>query len=139
MSVTSMTKHRHNINTGTPWESLVGYSRAVRVGQLVFVTGTIAADEAGRIIGGDDPYAQAVAAIRKIQAALQRAGADLEDVVRTRMYITNIDHWQQIGRAHCEFFGRIRPATTMVEVSRLIVPEALVEIEADAVVVTECA
>ena len=124
---------RHNIDTGTPWETVVGYSRAVRLGQFIFVTGTIAADETGRIIGGNDPYAQTVAAIRKIQAALQRAGGDLADVVRTRMFVTNIDHWQQIGRAHGEFFGRIRPATTMVEVKRLIVPEALVEIEADAV------
>jgi enamine deaminase RidA (YjgF/YER057c/UK114 family) len=123
---------RHNIDTGTPWESVVGYSRAVRLGQFIFVTGTIAADETGSIVGGNDPYAQTVAVIRKIQAALQRAGGDLQDVVRTRMFVTNIDHWQQIGRAHGEFFGRIRPATTMVEVKRLITPEALVEIEADA-------
>ncbi|MCI0362543.1 MAG: RidA family protein [Phycisphaerales bacterium] len=130
----SASTQRHNIDTGTPWEGVVGYSRAVRMGNAIYVTGTIAADETGRIIGGDDPYAQTVAAIRKIQAALQRAGADLSDVVRTRMFVTNIDDWKQIGRAHGEFFGRIRPATTMVEVSRLIVPEALVEIEADAVV-----
>lgn len=133
----STTLQRHNIDTGTPWESIIGYSRAVRIGQMIFVTGTIAADEHGQVIGGADPYAQTVAAIRKIQAALQRAGADLSDVVRTRMFVTNIDHWQQIGRAHGEFFGRIRPATTMVEVSRLITPEALIEIEADAVVATE--
>ena len=126
---------RHNISTNTPWESVVGYSRAVRVGGLIFVTGTIAADEAGNIIGGNDPYAQTVAAIRKIQDALQRAGADLQYVVRTRMFVTNIDHWQQIGSAHAEFFGRIRPATTMVEVKRLITPSALIEIEADAVVI----
>jgi enamine deaminase RidA (YjgF/YER057c/UK114 family) len=125
---------RHNIDTGTPWEAVVGYSRAVRIGQFIYVTGTIAADERGQIVGGNDPYTQTIAAIRKIQAALQRAGADLADVVRTRMFVTNIDHWQQIGRAHGEFFGRIRPATTMVEVKRLIIPEALVEIEADAVV-----
>ena len=131
-STTSL--QRHNIDTGTPWEAVVGYSRAVRIGNQIFVTGTIAADERGQVIGGNDPYAQTVAAIRKIQAALQRAGADLSDVVRTRMFVTNIDHWQQIGRAHGEFFGRIRPATTMVEVKRLITPEALVEIEADAVV-----
>jgi enamine deaminase RidA (YjgF/YER057c/UK114 family) len=127
---------RHNIDTGTPWEGIVGYSRAVRMGNMIFVTGTIAADEKGQVIGGNDPYAQTVAANRKIQAALQRAGADLEDVVRTRMFVTNIDHWQQIGRAHGEFFSRIRPATTMVEVKRLITPDALVEIEADAVVET---
>jgi enamine deaminase RidA (YjgF/YER057c/UK114 family) len=130
----SASVQRHNIDTGTPWEGAVGYSRAVRMGNLVFVTGTIAADENGHIVGGDDPYAQTIAAIRKIEVALKRAGADLSDVVRTRMYVTNIDDWKHIGRAHGEFFGRIRPATTMVEVSRLIVPEALIEIEADAVV-----
>lgn len=124
---------RHTISTGTPWESIVGYSRAMRVGEFIYVTGTIAADESGKISCGNDPYVQTVAVIRKIQAALQRAGADLEDVVRTRMFVTNIDHWQQIGRAHGEFFGRIKPATTMVEVKRLIIPEALVEIEADAI------
>jgi enamine deaminase RidA (YjgF/YER057c/UK114 family) len=125
---------RHNIDSGAPWEAVVGYSRAVRVGQMIFVTGTIAADKAGAIIGANDPYAQTVAAIRKIQVALQRAGADLEHVVRTRMFVTNIDHWRQIGRAHADFFGKIRPATTMVEIKRLITPEALVEIEADAVI-----
>lgn len=134
MALSATTAKRHNIDTGTPWEDVVGYSRAVRMGNTVYVTGTIAADETGRIIGGDDPYAQTVAAIRKIEAALKRAGAELTDVVRTRIYVTNIDDWKQIGRAHGEFFGHIRPATTMVEVSRLIVPEALVEIEADAVV-----
>jgi enamine deaminase RidA (YjgF/YER057c/UK114 family) len=134
MTISSSSSRRHNIDTGTPWEAVVGYSRAVRLGPFVFVTGTIAVDETGRIIGGSDPYAQTVAAIRKIQAALLRAGADLSDVVRTRMFVTNIDDWQQIGRAHGEFFGRIRPATTMVEVKRLIIPEALIEIEADAIV-----
>lgn len=133
-SESGIASRRFNISSGTPWEAAVGYSRAVRVGSMIFVTGTIAADENGQIVGGTDPYAQTVAAIRKIQAALQRAGADLDDVVRTRMFVTNIDHWQQIGRAHREFFGRIRPATTMVQVQRLITPEALVEIEADAVV-----
>lgn len=125
---------RYNIDTGTPWEAVVGYSRAVRVGNMIFVTGTIAADESGAILHTGDPYAQTVAAIRKIEAALQRAGADLSAVVRTRIFATNIDHWRQIGQAHAEFFGRIRPATTMVEISRLVSPEALVEIEADAVV-----
>lgn len=133
-SESGIASRRFNISSGAPWEAAVGYSRAVRVGSMIFVTGTIAADENGQIVGGSDPYAQTVAAIRKIQAALQRAGADLDDVVRTRMFVTNIDHWQQIGRAHREFFGRIRPATTMVQVQRLITPEALVEIEADAVV-----
>ena len=131
-STTSL--QRHNIDTGTPWEAVVGYSRAVRIGNHIFVTGTIAADERGQVIGGSDPYAQTVAAIRKIQAALQRAGADLSDVVRTRMFVTNIDHWQQIGRAHGEFFGQVRPAAAMVEVTRLIDPAMLVEIEADAYV-----
>jgi len=125
---------RHNIDTGTPWEKAVGYSRAVRIGSHIAVTGTIAADDTGAIMGGDDPYAQTVAIIRKIQAALQRAGADLNDVIRTRMFVTNIDHWPLIGRAHAEFFGRIRPATTMVEVSRLVTPAALIEMEADAIV-----
>src|SRR5688572_6397713 len=101
------TTERHNIDTGTPWESVVGYSRAVRQGKFIFVTGTIAADATGRVLGGNDPYVQTVEIIRKIQAALQRAGGDLADVVRTRMFVTNIDHWQQIGRAHGEFFGKI--------------------------------
>lgn len=127
-----MTTDRQNISSGAKWEDIVGYSRAVRVGSRIYMTGTTATDENGNIVGVDDGYAQTVQAIRNIERALKQAGATLRNVVRTRMFVTDISRWEEYGRAHREFFGEIRPCATMIEVRALIDPNMLIEIEVEA-------
>jgi len=125
---------RQNISSGAKWEPIVGYSRAVRVGPWVMVSGTTSVDEGGRVVSPGNAYGQAVFAFRKIEAALDKTGARLSDVVRTRIFLTHINDWQAVGRAHAEFFGDIRPASTLVQVAGLVDPQLLVEIEVDAIV-----
>lgn len=129
-----MKNNRTNYASGAPWEALVGYSRAVKVGNIIEVTGTVAVDENGTVVGKNDAYAQTRYVIQKIESVLHRAGANLNDVVRTRMFVTDISRWEEFGKAHGEFFSTIRPCTTMVEISALIAPEYMIEIEATAIV-----
>jgi enamine deaminase RidA (YjgF/YER057c/UK114 family) len=131
------TMKRQNISSGSPWEPLVGYSRAVKFGPYVHVSGTTAFNAKGEIVGAGDPYAQTIQAMRNIEDALTQAGAKMTDVVRTRLFLTHITDWKEIGRAHGEIFGKVRPACTIVEVNHLVAPEMLVEIEADAMIERE--
>ena len=128
-----MTK-RINISSGAKWENIVGYSRAVRIGNTIEVTGTVAVDDSGNVVGKDDPYLQAKFILQKIEKILVQAGASMNDVVRTRMFVTDISHWEEYGKAHNEFFHDIKPCTSMIEISRLISPEYLIEIEATAII-----
>ena len=126
---------RTNYSSGAKWEDIVGYSRAVKVGNTIEVTGTVAVDDNSSLVGGNDAYEQTKFVIQKIETALQKAGASLKDVVRTRMFVTDISRWEEYGKAHGEFFNKIKPCTTMVEVSKLISPEYLIEIEATAIII----
>jgi enamine deaminase RidA (YjgF/YER057c/UK114 family) len=129
-----MGHNRINFPSGAQWEEIVGYSRAVKVGNTIEVTGTVSVDDSGNVIGNNDPYMQTKFIIQKIEKVLRKAGASLDDVVRTRMFVTDISRWEEYGRAHGEFFGTIRPCTTMVEISKLIGPEYMIEIEATAII-----